>query len=279
MEDHELFLHCVKEGLYREIVEILSRDLRVLEKKSICGHGEGPLHLAVERGDYVIVELLLKNGADRFVNALDYLSKTPLHYCLSTNGNSSIVELLLNHGADLYARDSCNRTSISYAAQNGNINAINILIQRMDTNQIPDMINCKSNWGWSPLLYAVKINKELTALLLKNGADVNAENLDGSTALHLAVNSEIVDLLLKAGAFIDSQNNDKQTALHIAAKRGDKELSCFLKEKGANLSLLDYQGKTPLDLEKEFEKRTLKKKSPKIRRVWGSLRSSFRKTK
>src|SRR5579862_1356626 len=60
--------------------------------------------------------------------------------------------------------------------------------------------------------------------LLKNGADVNAAEADGTTALHWAADSEnleIVNLLLAAGAKATAATRYKITPLSLAAERGN----------------------------------------------------------
>ena len=60
--------------------------------------------------------------------------------------------------------------------------------------------------------------------LLKSGADVNAQQADGATALQWAAyrgDAELAELLLKAGARPGLANHDGATPLWLAATRGD----------------------------------------------------------
>jgi hypothetical protein len=58
---------------------------------------------------------------------------------------------------------------------------------------------------------------------------------------------EAVRLCLEHGADINAFNNTGLTALHIAVERGDN-LVKFLAERGAELDLQDKSGRTPLDV-------------------------------
>ena len=64
--------------------------------------GDNFLHLAVRRGDYRAVELILKAGVD--VNQLGDMGETALHYAMD-KGWEDIVRLLLAHGASREIRD------------------------------------------------------------------------------------------------------------------------------------------------------------------------------
>jgi len=60
---------------------------------------------------------------------------------------------------------------------------------------------------------------ELVKLLLAKGADVNAVDNQGNTALMLAANAgefQIVDSLINGGANVNARNKEGRTALRLA---------------------------------------------------------------
>ncbi|KAH8977324.1 ankyrin repeat-containing domain protein [Lactarius deliciosus] len=63
-------------------------------------------------------------------------------------------------------------------------------------------------------------------MLIQHGADVNAQNGDQSTPLHLAASSRlavegnVVRLLLKHGANVDAKDGDGRTPLQVASSEG-----------------------------------------------------------
>lgn len=76
----------------------------------------------------------------------------------------------------------------------------------------------------------------------------------GFTPLHCAAESgkkEMVALLLDKGADINARNDIQNTPLHEAAWHGHLETVKFLLEKGANPNLTAVDGKTPLALAKK----------------------------
>lgn len=78
--------------------------------------------------------------------------------------------------------------------------------------------------------------KQLIRFLLRNGADVNAENNEKKTPLDYALGKRIFDIatiLIKWGANIEHRINNT-TWLHHSIKKNDFELAQFLLKMGAN---------------------------------------------
>jgi ankyrin repeat protein len=76
---------------------------------------------------------------------------------------------------------------------------------------------------------------EIVQLLLEKGADVNAKDDDGRTALMLAAekgHTEIVQLLLERGANVNTKIDEKRILLW-AAENGHTEIVQLLLKKGA----------------------------------------------
>ena len=146
----------------------------------------------------------------------------------------------------------------------------------------PKLLGMKDRWERSPLFIAVSATqnkREITAWLIECGADVNAANHDGITALMwavgdadkvqlllqkgskvnarsalgrtplliaatYAVNATVVRLLIKNGASVTENDLFQETPLTSASKRGDAELVEILIEAGADVHA---GGRPPLD--------------------------------
>ena len=84
---------------------------------------------------------------------------------------------------------------------------------------------------------AMKGNKEAVRALLQRKADVNATQVDGTTALHWAVRAddlETADLLIRAGANVSAANREGATPMRLAAINGNAPMIEKLIKAGAN---------------------------------------------
>ena len=84
---------------------------------------------------------------------------------------------------------------------------------------------------------AMKQNREAVRSLLQRKADVNAPQVDGTTALHWAVrldDLELADLLLRAGAHAGVANREGVTPMQLAALNGSAPMLDRLLKAGAD---------------------------------------------
>lgn len=139
------------------------------------------------------------------------------------------------------------------AASAGRTDLINRLIEmKVDVNKPVHGPADSGGSGWTPLMIAAAEGRvETVSALVKAGADVNATNGLGRTALmfassygFLAIVKDLLDH--RADANIVPKDSTGWTALIAAAHNGHLEVTRVLLDHGADSSLRDKQGKTAL---------------------------------
>ncbi|KAI9853467.1 MAG: hypothetical protein M1824_001230 [Vezdaea acicularis] len=110
--------------------------------------------------------------------------------------------------------------------------------------------NKRNNDGTPGLSLAVlQRHKDVVRLLLASGANIEASNDIGDTALHQAAacgDEDMVQLLLLSGANVAALDPRGSTALHMAAAHGHEVVVQLLLTSGANVAALDRYGHTAL---------------------------------
>lgn len=192
-----------------------------VDVNSRCNSGETALHIACNLQLIEIVKILLNNNIN--VNIQDYDHEfTALHYSVNLN-NRDIVKLLLNNGADPNIQDMVGNTAVHYCVNENNIECLNIIM-------------------YHPL-FKGKIN-------------VNLWNFQGYIPLHIVLESttnstnlinEYFNLLLE-GSNLNIQNNDGDTCLHLICKNNIwQEFIKELKKKKLDIFILNLQKMRPID--------------------------------
>jgi ankyrin repeat protein/truncated hemoglobin YjbI len=151
-------------------------------------HPVTPLHHAVDGGSAAAVTLLLENGAEASRSGGRLLTSA------ANQGSAELVRLLIDHGAQ--ARDA---ESLGLLGTDRTIGEL-LVARGFDLNvpirdqETPLTMACRADKGEHP---------ETVRALLELGADPNAPNAKGRTALSIATGarfSATVELLLAAGA-------------------------------------------------------------------------------
>jgi ankyrin repeat protein len=149
--------------------------------------GQTALTLAAGKGHAAIVSTLIDACAN--VNATDNDDKTPLMLAAS-NGHTAVVSVLIASGADLNITSRTGNTALMLAAQLGYIATVFTLIEA-------DPINRLNNLNSILILAAEYGRTAMVSALIANGANVNAVNNEGRTALKLAAIHYRFDTVLR----------------------------------------------------------------------------------
>ena len=162
--------------------------------------------------------------------------------------NEPIVQLLLQHFPDsVNARDMNGWTALHSAAIQGNLPVVNLLLKKGAD------VEAENNVGEIPLDYAVSNGSEpiFQLLLQQRPHTIKARANDGETLLHYAVRGghlSIMKLLLMTEPnLLEVGEFTGRTVLFLAVLMGRKEIVEFLLQRDCQLTLRDVNGGAPWD--------------------------------
>uniref|UniRef100_A0A8C8FDF9 E3 ubiquitin-protein ligase MIB2 n=1 Tax=Oncorhynchus tshawytscha TaxID=74940 RepID=A0A8C8FDF9_ONCTS len=288
-EDGDTALHYTAFGNQAEIARLLlSKGAKVnLLNNSMCT----ALHIAVNKGFTDVVRVLSEHSAD--INLQDSYGDTPLHDAIAKDFRNIIEILVVVPNIDFTQQNHRGFNLLHHAALKGNKLATEKILARAR-----QLVDVKKEDGFSALhLASLNNHRDVAEILVKEGrCDVNIRNNRNQTPLQLAVtqgHGDLVQLLVVEGADVNVEDEDGDTAMHVALSRpqlanatlnpattstttttqerveggpgssssslssglmGNTELSvgaaiaCFLAQEGANINYANHKGKSPLDL-------------------------------
>ena len=104
-------------------------------------------------------------------------------------------------------------------------------------------------------------HSDVVKVLVEKGANINAQDEDGQTALHLANGREpieeyfylkVITCLIENGANVNVQDKNGNTPLHNSLNNaniaGDLKIPKLLIKKGANIEATNNKGEAPFDI-------------------------------
>jgi ankyrin repeat protein len=234
--------------------------------------GTTALHWAAERDDLDLADLLINAGARATARAREGV--TPLQLA-AVNGSELMIDRLLKAGADVNAPLSAvGDTALMMAARTGKTGAIRVLVEAgANVNAM------ETWGGTTALMWAVSEGHvEAARMLIEAGADVNARShyvaaangrgFEGRTPvanrtepkpeefasgwltpLMFAAREgdvEMTRLLVASRADVDAGGGDGKTALSMAIFNGNYDVAAYLVDSKADVNKADAQRFTPL---------------------------------
>ncbi len=213
-----------------------------------------PLHLATYKSRLRVVQVLLDHGAEADAQNAD--GQTPLHRVSQGprdhggDVDPSVARLLLERGVDVNARDKDQETPLHLASYYGHVDVAEVLFDQGARVSAEDIrgqtplhqvilgIHDYQSFGlspWSRKSHPGRVVR-LAQQLLERGADVNAQNKDHETPLHLASRlrlHEMARFLLKHGADVNVKSAKGKSPLQLASGRKGKAMKRLLSEYSA----------------------------------------------
>jgi ankyrin repeat protein len=165
------------------------------------------------------------------------------------------IDFLLKAGNSLNIQNRANKSPLVLATETGKEKLVQFLLNR--GAQIDYSVKAASNnRGYTELMAAAYNNHpNLVQLFLKAGAQVSTQNAQGLTPLMFGIksgNAQIVqDILNQPGINVNMQDDTGMTALHYATLENKEPLVRLLLSKGANKTIANSFGKTPLAIAQE----------------------------
>lgn len=191
------------------------------DEKDKCG--DTALMAAAASGSPESVRLLLSNGAR--VSALNSRRQTALLSGATGDSGFSIGESGRRHAEvpeEMIHRDAVVKLLVDAGAD----------------------INAR---GWFGETALFSLEDEAVQELIRHHINLEVRNNYGETALVETVSDSIAEILLKAGANVNAQDNDGETALIRAAEHnGVRKLEVLVKAAGIRLEQRDNKGETAL---------------------------------
>ena len=236
----------IKEGNLNELIKIENsgKDL-----SKMFYDGVPAICIAVEENKPKIVEYLVKKyDCEKLKDSIN--GRNALHYAAMNTKDiyEEILDILLNNGFDPNEPDNDKNTPINFAVC-CNIRIPTIAFTLLNKGANPNLLNNKNQNSLFFVIEHSYLNR--FNQLLKKGADINQQDINGNTPLHNYIlkspeRNKGISIFLKGKANINSVNNKKQTPLHLAVYSNDASAVCQLVMDKADLNQPDADGNTAL---------------------------------
>jgi uncharacterized protein len=216
-----------------------------------------PLILCFPFGNVKMAKLLLQNGATVGKSKKGESLLLVNHFL---DGSLEMMDFLLEHGVQIDERGEDGYTLLMWATVTKEHELMEEVMKRGANvdSRVKKENGEEKERNLTPLMLASHDEgSDLYSVeyLISKGADINAIDEIGETALMKAVENkelEIVEFLLQKGAEINILNGDGENALILATRYVNEKMVKYLLENGADKTIVNDHGKTALRYAKEL---------------------------
>ena len=216
-EQGNIFLHIAASENHTDVLKNFISKPYIDHQNKL---GETPLHLACMYGHYDAVSLLTKSAK---ISVKNVRGETPLHVAAKSSSSTATIvrtiadAIVKTHNWSLLDEpDNEGNTALHLAAESGRIS----IIEELDDLNAK-IVNHEGNTPLHVAAFTGKDNVLETMLDMfqrpGRDLDINQQNHNGDTLLHISAlqsNTSRLQLLIKHGADLEKQNIEGNTVLH-----------------------------------------------------------------
>jgi hypothetical protein len=167
------------------------------------------LHRAAREGDLDAVVQYLEDEGVEDVNTKDATGCSPLALAAKA-GSEKVLSILIDAGASVSSSSPDGNTALHWCCMRGRLKAAQFLLSK------GAQVDAMDKWGWQPIHWACEGGR-----------------------------LDLVNALFASGASPSALTNTKRSPAHIASFYGHVDILEVLSNRGADLFLVDDDGKVP----------------------------------
>ncbi|ABZ92643.1 Ankyrin repeat protein [Leptospira biflexa serovar Patoc strain 'Patoc 1 (Ames)'] len=217
--------------------------------------GNTPLATAISFSKTEIIRLLLEQGVDpNYALGESSYKRTHFHFFMTKvrKFDPTLFQLFLEKGANLESKDSFSETPLLTIASS-EFKFIDHAKVLLDAGA---NIDAQTKFGVTSLMNAVfSKNFVLVEELIRRGANLELETSEGNTALLAMINMgnyhsdkpKLFQILLDAKANVNHQNREGNSALHLSVIGDSLEILSILTKQNVDSSFKNSKGITALE--------------------------------